>query len=209
MSVRNLTTRSTRRSSRHGACRASAAPLGPRVTAGVVRTTRTSRVNCLQRAFAESLAGRLCSHGGSARAHPACERSSRPEFQGVLQATAGPAITLCQPSGAAFARPASIAAPASSRVISRGRAGGAGQAPRRGGVATPDRVAPLVATKRSYTCPSQQQPRGHRGWPRGPETNVKGVPYNSSLSPTHFAASRRLHTAASVAPLLVRGLAWR
>ena len=36
--VRRLTARSTRRFSRHGACRASAAPLGPRVTAGVMRT---------------------------------------------------------------------------------------------------------------------------------------------------------------------------
>ena len=32
---------------------------------------------------------------------------------------------------------------------------------------------------------------------------------NNPFKPTHFAASRRLHKAASGAPLLVRGLTWR
>ena len=41
------------------------------------------------------------------------------------------------------------------------------------------------------------------------EANVKDVQANSPLNPTHCAASRRLHKAASGAPLLARGLARR
>jgi hypothetical protein len=39
--------------------------------------------------------------------------------------------------------------------------------------------------------------------------NVAAQLSNSPLNATHFAASRRLHTAASGAPLLARALAWR
>jgi hypothetical protein len=38
---------------------------------------------------------------------------------------------------------------------------------------------------------------------------MEGMQSNSPFKPTHFAASRRLHKAASGAPPLARGLTWR
>jgi hypothetical protein len=68
---------------------------------------------------------------------------------------------------------------------------------RRGAVAMPNSFAPLAATKRSYTFSSHQPSRGHRGWARGSEANVKGVLPNKPINPTRFSASRRLLAQAS------------
>lgn len=186
--TRRITTRSTRRSSRHGACRASAAPLGPRVTAGVVQTTRTGLFSKHNHGSEHRLSGRLRSGAGSGRLGTASQ--SLANIHVLRWSEIGPGVLrgpgpfrgiagVAGPTGQAFQR---IAMPWRAPVAGSRSGAVARQSLLRRWLPRKRRRLPAVVNRRAVT----------EGGVAARGVEVKGLLSNNPFNPTRFAASRRL-----------------